>query len=310
MRSLFNQLQSLTTEKRNQRSKQIDSLTIKGILVTINQEDRKVASAVANEIPQIAVAVKLVVQAFRGGGRLFYVGAGTSGRLGILDASECPPTYGTTPNMVQGIIAGGKKAVFQSQEGSEDRKRDAIRAIQKKNVNKQDVVCGIAASMRTPYVVAAIQEAKRRRAKTILITTNSRSVLKKKEFSKLKKNIDVAICVDVGAEVIMGSTRMKAGTAQKMVLNMISTAAMIRMGKVYENMMVDLKMNSNKLVERAKRILMITTGIDYRSATSVLTKANGHVKTAIIMIKANVSATEARKRLKKADGFVKKAIAR
>lgn len=308
MKSLFDQLQFLTTEKRNQQSKKVDSLSTIRILTTINREDRKVATAVAREIPYIAVAVDLVVQAFHDGGRLFYVGAGTSGRLGILDASECPPTYGTTPNMIQGIMAGGKKAVFQSQEGSEDKKNDAIRAIQTKKVNSKDVVCGIAASMRTPYVVAALHEATRRGAKTILITTNPRTILKKVEFRILRKSLDVAICVEVGPEVIMGSTRMKAGTAQKMVLNMISTAAMISMGKVYENMMVDLKMNSDKLVERAKRVLMIATGVDYKKATAVLSKANGHVKTAIVMIKANVSVQEAKKRLKKADGFVRKAI--
>ena len=309
MKSLFNQLQSLTSERRNSRSTQIDSLPIKGILATINHEDQNVASAVASEIEAIARAVELIVRSLREGGRLFYVGAGTSGRLGVLDAAECPPTYGTPYSMIQAIIAGGKKAVFQSQEGAEDRSRDAIHALRTKKVNKRDVVCGIAASIRTPYVVAAVREAKRRGARTILITTNPKSVFKKTEFKKLKENIDVAICVDVGPEAIMGSTRMKAGTAQKMVLNMLTTASMIRLGKVYENMMVDLKMNSDKLVERAKRILMIATGVDYNTATIMLAHAKGHVKTAIVMIKADVSLTEATKRLKKANGFVRKAIA-
>ncbi len=305
---LFEQLNTLSTEKRNKRSIKIDSLNITEILRVINSEDKKVAKAVEKEIPQIKKAVELVVQSFKQGGRLIYVGAGTSGRLGILDASECPPTYGTNPSMVQGIIAGGKNAVFHSQEGAEDKEKEAKKDIRKVRVNNKDVVCGIAASARTPYVVSAMSEAKILGAKTIYITTNPRKVLSGKEYKTLIQNIDVAICPDVGPEVIMGSTRMKSGTAQKLVLNMITTAAMIRLGKVYENMMVDLKMNSKKLEERAKRVLMIITGVDYETATDVLKKSGGHVKTSIVMIKANVSKQEARNRLKKANGFVRKAI--
>lgn len=305
---LFIQLQSLTTEKRNKRSQIIDSMSIDQVLKLINKEDHTIADAVKSEIPQIKRAVKLVVESFKSGGRLIYVGAGTSGRLGILDAAECPPTYGTNPSMIQGIIAGGRKAVFKSQEGSEDRERDGVRDIRLNKIGKKDVVCGIAASLRTPYVVAAIQEAKRLGAKTIYITTNPRSIQKKIEFKDLMKYIDVAICPNVGPEVIMGSTRMKSGTAQKLVLNMITTTVMIRLGKVYENMMVDLKMNSRKLEERAKRVLMIVTGVDYKTASKVLIQAGGHVKTAIVMIKANISTFEARKRLKKANGFVRQAI--
>jgi len=198
--------------------------------------------------------------------------------------------------------------VFRSQEGAEDRARDGIDAIRKNNVGVNDVVCGIAASMRTPFVVAALSEAKRKGAKTIFITTNSRNLFRKKEFRRISSVVDVAICAVVGPEVITGSTRMKAGTAQKLILNMLTTASMIQIGKVYKNMMVDLKLNSKKLEERAKRILMSTTHVNYQTATDFLLRANGHVKTALVMIEKNVSASEARKRLMKADGYVRKAL--
>jgi N-acetylmuramic acid 6-phosphate etherase len=305
---LFNQLGLLTTERRNERTFGIDSLSVEQILRRINREDRQVARAVHGEIRHIARAVMLVVRAFKHGGRLIYVGAGTSGRLGILDAAECPPTYGTDPLMIHGIIAGGCKAVFRSQEGSEDKSKAGVRDIRRLEVRRSDVVCGIAASVRTPYVTGALVEAKRRGAKTILVTTNPRRILRSAEFSAIRKSVDVLICADVGPEVIMGSTRMKAGTAQKMILNMITTTAMIRLGKVYENMMVDLKMNSRKLEERAKRVLMIAAGIDYNTAAHFLRAADGHVKTALVMAKANVAASEARARLRKADGFVRAAI--
>jgi N-acetylmuramic acid 6-phosphate etherase len=298
----------LMTEQRNPRTARIDSTTITQALTLINQEDKRIANAVEKEIPYIARAVKIIVHSFKLGGRLIYVGAGTSGRLGILDASECPPTFGTDPTMVQGIIAGGNESVFRAKEGAEDKTELGVTDIRKLKVIKRDVVCGIAASMRTPYVVAAIQEAKRRSAKTIYVTTNPRSFLKKKEYAQLHANLDVAICPDVGPEVIMGSTRMKAGTAQKLVLNMLTTASMIQLGKVYENMMVDLKLNSKKLEERAKRVLMIATNIDYETASSTLLKAEGHVKTAIVMLMKNVSVSEAKKMLKKSKGFVRKAI--
>ncbi len=301
-------LGKLVTEQRNENSMTIDTLSIEGALRVINNEDKKIALAVEQEIPYIARAVKIVVNSFRSGGRLIYVGSGTSGRLGILDASECPPTYGTNPSMVQGMIAGGKKAVFKSQEGAEDKEETAISDLNKLKVNTNDVVCGIAASTRTPYVIAAIKEAKRLGAKTLFVTTNPRSLLNKKMFSALRKNIDVAICVAVGPEVIMGSTRMKAGTAQKLVLNMITTTAMIQLGKVYENMMVDLKLYNKKLQERAKRIVMMATGASYETAEQTLRHADGHVKTAIVMLKKNLTAPEARTLLKKSNGFVRKAI--
>jgi N-acetylmuramic acid 6-phosphate etherase len=307
-KQLFSQISSLNTEQRNSRSYRIDVMQTGKILYAINREDQLVAQAVRKEIQHIKTAVDIVVKALGRTGRLIYVGAGTSGRLGILDAAECPPTYGTDPAKVVGIIAGGQKAVFRSQEGSEDKAQMAIRDIRSVKVSTNDVVCGIAASSRTPYVVAAIVEAKRRGAKTILITTNPRYVLKSNSMRKLYKNIDVAICPVVGPEIIMGSTRMKSGTAQKLVLNMITTAAMIRLGKVYENMMVDLKMNSRKLEERAKRVLMLATGVDYEAAVDILSKADGHVKTAIVMIKREVGAIQARALLKKANGFVRLAI--
>jgi N-acetylmuramic acid 6-phosphate etherase len=280
---LFNQLRGLSTEQRNPRSMDIDGEQVLDILKIINSEDRRVAHVVRKEIPYIAKAVDLVIDALRKGGRLIYVGAGTSGRLGILDAAECPPTYGTDPNMIQGLIAGGKRAVFRSIEGAEDRAAEGRQAIDKKRVTERDIVCGIAASRRTPFVVAAVERARERGARTIYITTNPRS--------DFHLDVDVAICPAVGPEVIMGSTRMKSGTAQKLVLNMITTTAMIR-----------------KLEERANRVLMIVTGVNYQTAEKALRGAGGHVKTAIVMIKAKVNAREARRRLKEAHGFVRAAI--
>jgi N-acetylmuramic acid 6-phosphate etherase len=299
-KELFNELEGLPTEQRNRSTLGIDGMSTRDILQRINLEDRKVATAVRNELGNIAKAVDLVVDSLKKGGRLIYVGAGTSGRLGILDAAECPPTYGTDPETIQGIIAGGKQAVFRSVEGAEDRANEGRRAIDRKRVSSKDVVCGIAASRRTPFVVAAVRRAKERGAKTIYITTNARRNLHVKP--------DVAICPVVGPEVIMGSTRMKSGTAQKLVLNMITTTTMIRLGKVYGNMMVDLQMKSRKLEERAKRVLMIATGVSYERAETTLRNAGGHVKTAIVMLKAKVSARRARKRLVEANGFVRAAI--
>lgn len=305
---LFIQLLKLNTEERNPRTYHIDTAPTMEILKAINREDRKVPQAVKKELPYIRKAVDLVVTAFKRGGRLIYVGAGSSGRIGVVDAAECLPTYGTPPDMVRAVIAGGNKAVFRSQEGSEDRSAEGVRAMKKIKVSQNDVVCGIAASIRTPYVVSAIIQAKKMGAKTIYVTTNPRTSLKSKEFAALRRSLDVAICPVVGPEVVMGSTRMKSGTAQKLVLNMVTTAAMIKLGKVFENMMVDLKMNSRKLKERAKRVLMIASGVDYATATQTLKEAGGHVKTALIMIKAGVSALEAHARLKRSKGFVRKAL--
>lgn len=297
---LFEQLKTLSTEQSNPRSRQIDTASVREILEIINTEDHRVPIVVREEIPYIEQAVGLVVEAFKSGGRLFYAGAGTSGRLGILDASECPPTFGVPYDMVQGLIAGGKEAVFRAQEGAEDEEENGIRDIIKAGVTSKDVVCGIAASRRTPYVVGAVKQARLLGCKTLFVTCNPRS-----EFDL---DVDVAICPVVGPEVIMGSTRMKSGTAQKLVLNMITTAAMIRLGKVYENMMIDLQMTNKKLVERSKRIVMTITGVDYAESTRVLEAAGGHVKTALVMILAGVDADAARDRLEASEGFVRPAI--
>jgi N-acetylmuramic acid 6-phosphate etherase len=307
-KALFEQLNALTTEQRNQASMDIDVQSITEVLKIINSEDQKVALAVQEEIPFIAEAVEHVVRSFKNGGRLIYVGAGTSGRLGVLDAAECPPTYGSDPEMVQGIIAGGEKAMFKAQEGAEDKEENGAKDIDGKKITHNDVVCGIAASMRTPYVVGAVKRAKERGAKTLYVTTNPREKFELPEYAELSKAVDVKICPFVGPEVIMGSTRMKSGTAQKLVLNMMTTAAMIRMGKVYENMMIDLQMTNLKLKERAKRIVMTITGINYDEAARYLAEAGGHVKSALVMVKAGVSYTDAQKRLKRSDGFVRAAI--
>lgn len=298
--ALFKELAGLVTEKRNPASVEIDSKSIPEILQIINNEDKTVPLTVEKELPYIARAVEIVVECFKYGGRLFYIGAGTSGRLGVLDASECPPTFGVSPEMVQGIVAGGYAALTQAQEGAEDRPSDGARDLIGRGFTRNDVACGLAASRRTPYVVGAIEQAQKMGAKTLFITCTPRE--------EMNINVDVAICPVVGPEVVMGSTRMKAGTAEKLVLNMITTTAMIRLGKVYENMMVDLMMTSKKLEERSKRTVMIVTGLDYATAEKYLNEANGHVKTALVMILANVSRSEAERRLKASDGFVRQAL--
>ncbi len=298
--ALFNQLKQLATEQRNPESMNFDTASIREILEVINTEDHKVPIAVRKELPYIERAVEIVVEAFEQGGRLFYAGAGTSGRLGVLDASECPPTYGTPPEMVQGLIAGGPQAVFRSQEGAEDLEANGMAHIQEAGVMAGDVVCGIAASRRTPYVVGAVKYAREIGCKTLFITCNPRATF--------DLDVDVAMCAVVGPEVIMGSTRMKSGTAQKLILNMITTTAMVRMGKVYENMMVDLQMTNAKLVERSRRTVMMVTGVSYEEAAKVLEQVDGHVKRALVVILANVSPEEARNRLARSNGFVRMAI--
>ena len=298
---LFSELSKLTTEQRNPHSMDIDARSTEEILKIINDEDKTVPYAIEKELPYIAQAVELIVKALKGGGRLLYFGAGTSGRLGVVDASECPPTFGTPYGLIDGYIAGGKEAMFRAQEGAEDYEENGAKDILFAKVTNKDVVCGIAASRRTPYVIGAVKKAKELGATTLYITCNPRDNFNIKE-------VDVAICPYVGPEVIMGSTRMKSGTAQKLVLNMLTTTAMIRMGKVYENMMIDLQMTNKKLVERSKRIVMTITGVSYDEASSYLQQAEGHVKTALVMIKAGVNADDARKKLLNADGFVRRAI--
>jgi N-acetylmuramic acid 6-phosphate etherase len=298
---LFKELSQLTTEQRNPLSMNIDSLPALEILKIINEEDKTVPLAVEKELPYIRDAVEIIVTAIKTGGRLLYFGAGTSGRLGIIDAAECPPTFGTQYGLIEGFIAGGKEAVFRAQEGAEDYEENGAKDVIAAGVTQKDVVCGIAASRRTPYAVGAVKKAKELGAATLFITTNPRE-----NFSI--KEVDVAICPYVGPEVVMGSTRMKSGTAQKLVLNMLTTASMIRLGKVYENMMIDLQLTNKKLAERAKKIIMIITGLPYQDAEEFLKKADGHVKTALVMIKAGVDAAEAGKRLEIAGGFVRKAV--
>jgi N-acetylmuramic acid 6-phosphate etherase len=299
-RALHDALARLSTEQRNPASMDLDTLGTEGVLRLLNAQDKLVPLAVEHEIPYIAEAVEIIVRALRHDGRLIYVGAGTSGRIGVVDASECPPTFGTDPELVQGIMAGGHQAMFRSQEGAEDDPHGGREAIDKAKVTPRDVVCGIAASRRTPFVVSAVTRARELGAKTIYVTTNPRA--------HFDIEVDVAICPDVGPEVLMGSTRMKSGTAQKLVLNMLTTTAMVQLGKVFENMMVDLQQTNAKLVERSKRIIAIATGASYESAAETLAAADGHVKTAIVMLKAGVSAEEARKRLAAASGFVRGAI--
>ncbi len=300
-KKLFEEIAALATEQRNEKSTNIDLSTTAEILKIINDEDKKVPYAVEKELPYIEQAVELIVKAFKKGGRLLYFGAGTSGRLGVVDAAECPPTFGTDPEMVQGFIAGGKEAMFVAQEGAEDYEENGAKDVLKANVNEKDVVCGIAASRRTPYVIGAVNKAKELGATTLFITCTPRETFN-------VDSVDVAICPVVGPEVVMGSTRMKSGTAQKLVLNMLTTTAMVRLGKTYENMMIDLQMTNKKLIERAKRIVMTITGVGYEEATEYLEKAGWHVKTALVMILANVDVNEAKRRLEKADGFVRKAI--
>jgi N-acetylmuramic acid 6-phosphate etherase len=299
-RDLFDTIAKLTTEARNPRSTDLDRMDVPAILELINDEDVRVAEAVRGELPHVAAAVELVLEAFRRGGRLLYVGAGTSGRLGVLDAAECPPTFGSDPSLVRGIIAGGEGALVRAVEGAEDDAAAGARAIADAGVGAADVVCGIAASRRTPFVRSAVAAARAAGAKTVYITMNPRSSLDVK--------VDVAVCPVVGPEVLMGSTRMKAALAQKMVLTMITTAVFVRLGKTYENMMIDLMDTSAKLRERAKRVLMTVTGVEYEGAAAALQAAGGSVKTAIVMVETGVDRSEARRLLDASDGFVRRAI--
>ncbi len=299
-KKLFDKLEKLSTEGRNSASQQIDLASSQEIVRLINREDQKVAEIVALKLDVIAKVIDLVADSFQLGGRLLYFGAGTSGRLGVLDAAECPPTFGSPPEQVQGFIAGGKDAMFVAQEGAEDFEENGAKAVDEAQTAPPDVVCGLAASGRTPYVHGALKEARKRGCKTVFVTTVP--------AKQIELEVDYLIDVPVGAEVIMGSTRMKSGTAQKMVLNMITTGAFIRQGKVYENVMVDLMLTNKKLEERAKRILMIFAEIDYEKASHLLQKSDGHVKTALLMALGNLDAGEAKELLTKHDGFVRKAL--
>jgi len=290
-------LDARLTEQRNPRSMRIDQLSTLEIVDLVNAEDRMVAAAVSEERQQIARAIDLVVECLRKGGRLIYVGAGTSGRLGVLDATEMPPTYSTDPGMVQGIIAGGPQALTRSQEGAEDHPQDGAAAVDEREVGPNDFVLGIATSGTTPFVHGALRRARERGARTgfLLCTYPSEQLI---------KSHDVVIAPLVGPEVITGSTRMKAGTATKIVLNTISTAAMVKTGKVYGNLMVDLQITCQKLQDRGERILMDTLGVTREEARRLLHQSGGHVKTAIVMSKLSLDAGEARRRLDHVGGSI------
>ncbi|MBL7152170.1 MAG: N-acetylmuramic acid 6-phosphate etherase [Phycisphaerae bacterium] len=289
-----------TTEKRNRRSRNIDELSTQRIVELINAEDALVPAAVAKERKRIAAAVDLIVGRLREGGRLFYVGAGTSGRLGVLDASECPPTFGVPPSMVQGIIAGGRGALVRSAEGAEDHPEDGAEAIDKKRIKAVDVVVGLAACGMTPYVHGALKRARRIGAGTIFVTCAPEAV----------KHIPAEIIINpvVGPEVVTGSTRMKAGTATKLVLNTLTTAAMIKLGKVYGNLMVDLRATNEKLRDRSIRIVMEMTGLSRAKAKRLLDRAEGRVKTAIVMHFRKVGLPAAVKILNESGQFLRRAV--
>ena len=293
-------LNQLTTEKRNPASMQMDKMSTLEVLKVMNQEDQKVAVAVEKVLPHIKEAVEWVYQAFMKGGRLFYVGAGTSGRLAILDASECPPTFLTPPELVQAVIAGGEQAVYRAIESSEDDEAQGEADLKSRGLTENDVVVGITASGRTPYPIGALKYARKIGCKTIALTCNT--------DSKISHYADCKIEVIVGAEVLTGSTRLKAGTAHKMVLNMISTTVMVKMGKVYENLMVDLHASNEKLRERSKRIVMEVTGVDYKQAEAALKQTDYKVKPAIVMILAGTSIEVTNTAIQKRNGNVRAAI--
>jgi len=292
---------SRLTEQRNPKSTKIDKLDVLGIVDLINNEDRLVAAAVSDEREAIARAIELVEKAFQGGGRLVYVGAGTSGRLGVLDAAEMPPTFGVDPGMVHGVIAGGYQALVRSQEGAEDHLEDGAAAINNLDVGQRDFVLGIATSGSTPYVHGALSRARELGARTgFLLCTSPPAALLSEH--------DVVIAPLVGAEVITGSTRMKAGTATKLVLNTITTGAMVRIGKVYSNLMVDLQVTCEKLRDRGERILSELLNLDQPAAATLLDRASGDVKTALVMGHLGIDREEALKRLDAAGGVVSMVI--
>lgn len=293
-------LQGSVTEQINNATKNIDALTTEQILQVINNEDKKVALAVEKEIKHIAMVIDIAVEKIKQGGKLFYVGAGTSGRIGILDASECPPTYGTDPELVQGIIAGGHEALIRAVEGAEDDEEAGKKVIREKQITEKDIIIGISASGSAKFVLGAVRQAKKLGAVTVALCNNNSAVI--------KPEVDYIICPIVGPEVITGSTRMKAGTSQKLVLNMISTTVMIKLGKVYGNLMVDVQATNQKLVERATRIVMTATGADKETASRFLQMSGNNAKKAIIMINTGLDICEAEKLLKQSDGFITRAL--
>ncbi|MDO4179269.1 MAG: N-acetylmuramic acid 6-phosphate etherase [Phascolarctobacterium sp.] len=296
----MNILENISTEQRNPKTVNIDKLSTLELVQIINEEDRSVPQAIAKILPEIARAIDIITEKLAQGGRLFYVGAGTSGRLGILDAVECRPTFSVDPEMVQGLIAGGTPAIFQAQEGAEDSEEAGANDLEAKHLNAKDVVVGIAASGRTPYVLGALKYAQALHAPTIGISCSANPALDK--FS------DILLLALVGPEIITGSTRLKAGTAQKLILNMLSSCSMIKLGKVYGNLMVDVKASNKKLEERAKRIVMTVTGVSETEASTVLKESKGNAKKAIFMILAGVDELTAEAQLSEAKGNLRTAL--
>jgi len=292
--------ETLKTEQENENTVAIDQFSILEVLKTINDEDQTISSAVRESLPEIEKVVHYAKTALVEGGRVFYIGAGTSGRLGVLDASECPPTYSAPSDWFIGIIAGGDKALRNSIEGAEDKPDSAIEDLRNFNITVNDLVIGISCSGAAKYVISALDYAKGEGSKTAYLITNP--------VPFLTTDVDVVISVDTGPEIITGSTRMKAGTATKMVLNMISTATMVSMGKVYGNLMVDLMAVNEKLVDRGTRIIQKITGLDYDSAEEALIRANKSVKTAIVMINKNCELNDAEEKLRNVGGSLRKVI--
>lgn len=292
----------LTTESRNPASSHLDEMSILEIAQLMNQEDAKVSQSIQTQLPQITQAVTLIVAAFKAGGRLIYLGAGTSGRLGVLDAAECVPTFGTDPSLVQGLIAGGPQAMTVAVEGAEDQPALGAQDLQNLALTPHDAVVGLAASGRTPYVLGALDYATQVGAATISVACNAQA--------ETSQHAQVAIEVTPGPEVLAGSTRLKAGTAEKLVLNMLSTISMVKIGKVYHNLMVDVKPTNEKLIIRAKHMIELATGVSASAAAQLFEAAHHNVKTAIVMNLANVDVTEAEHRLTAAHGMVRDALIR
>ena len=290
-------LHKMTTETRNQSTWNLDTMTPLEVVTAMNQEDAKVPQAIAPQLPRIAQAVEWAIEALESGGRMFYMGAGTSGRLGVLDAAECPPTFGVSPDLIVGLIAGGEQAFIKAVEGAEDSRELGAEDLRSRHLTSKDLVVGIAASGRTPYVLGGLEL---EGCRTVAISCNANA--------EISQAADLAIEVVVGPEALTGSTRLKAGTAQKLILNMISTATMVGIGKVYQNLMVDVMQTNEKLHVRGENIVMEATGVDRETAKNTISLANGSVKTAITMILAHCDLAEATRRLEQARGHIRQAI--
>ncbi|MFZ7198874.1 N-acetylmuramic acid 6-phosphate etherase [Avibacterium avium] len=297
---LLNQLSQLSTEQRNPNSMNLDELSALEIVQLMNTEDKNVPLAIEKCLPQIAAAVEKIVQAFQQGGRLVYIGAGTSGRLGVLDASECPPTFGVSSEMVKGIIAGGERALRHPIEGAEDNPQSAVENLQQIDFNEKDILVGIAASGRTPYVLGGLDYAKSLGATTVAIASNANS--------PMAQVAEIAIITAVGAEVLTGSSRLKSGTAQKLVLNMLTTASMVLMGKCYQNLMVDVQASNQKLVARAVRIVMQATDCTAEQAEQTLNAAHNNAKVGILMLLADLDYPSAVQLLRENQGRLQGAL--